>query len=50
MAPGAKYNNAETANLDLVSEIKDGQVIFSINSQVQIWLVHNLTLYMIRTF
>ena len=34
MAPGAKYNNTETANLDLVSEIKDGQVIFSINSQV----------------
>ena len=34
MAPGEKYNNAETANLDLVSEIKDGQVIFSINSQV----------------
>ena len=34
MAPGVKYNNTETANIDLVSEIKDGQVIFSINSQV----------------
>ena len=34
MAPGAKFNNTETANIDLVSEIKDGQVIFSINSQV----------------
>ena len=34
MAPGAKYNNAETANIDLESEIKDGQVIFSINSEV----------------
>ena len=34
MAPGTKFNNAETANIDLVSEIKDGQVIFSINSQI----------------
>ena len=34
MAPGTKFNNSETANIDLVSEIKDGQVIFSINSQI----------------
>jgi len=35
MAPGAKYNETETANLDLVSEIVDGKVHFSINSQVE---------------
>ena len=34
MAPGTKFNNSETANIDLESEIKDGQVIFSINSQI----------------
>lgn len=34
MAPGAKYNQTETANLDLVSEIVDGKVHFSINSEV----------------
>jgi len=33
MAPGEKYQ-AEEANIDLVSELKDGQVIFSINSDV----------------
>jgi len=33
MAAGAKYQ-PETANIDLVSELKDGQVIFSINSDV----------------
>jgi len=33
MAAGAKYQ-PEQANLDLVSELKDGQVIFSINSDV----------------
>jgi len=32
-APGEKYQ-AEQANIDLVSELKDGQVIFSINSDV----------------
>jgi hypothetical protein len=33
MAVGAKYQS-ETANIDLVSELTDGQVIFSINSDV----------------
>jgi hypothetical protein len=33
MAAGEKYQ-AEQANIDLVSELKDGQVIFSINSDV----------------
>ena len=33
MAVGAKYQ-PETANIDLVSELTDGQVIFSINSDV----------------
>jgi hypothetical protein len=34
LAPGAKYQSEE-ANIDLVSELKDGQVIFSINSDVE---------------
>lgn len=34
MAPGQKYQS-ETANIDLVSEIVDGKVHFSINSQVE---------------
>ena len=33
MAPGQKYSSEE-ANIDLVSELKDGQVIFSINSDI----------------
>jgi len=33
MAPGQKYQSEE-ANIDLVSELKDGQVIFSINSDI----------------
>jgi len=33
MAPGLKYQSEE-ANIDLVSELKDGQVIFSINSDI----------------
>ena len=33
MAAGEKYQ-AEQTNIDLVSELKDGQVIFSINSEV----------------
>ena len=34
MAAGAKFN-AEEANLDLTSELVDGKVIFTINSQVE---------------
>ncbi len=34
MAVGAKYQ-PETANLDLTSELKDGQVIFTIGSEVE---------------
>jgi len=33
MAPGQKYSSEE-ANIDLVSELKDGEVIFSINSDI----------------
>lgn len=33
MAPGQKYNSEE-ANIDLISELKDGEVIFSINSDI----------------
>ena len=35
MAAGSKFSSTETANIDLISEIKDGQVIFSINSDIE---------------
>ena len=35
MAAGSKFSSTETANIDLISEIKDGQVIFSINSEIE---------------
>ena len=36
MAPGAKYSQTETANIDLISSInEDGLVIFEIKSEVQ---------------
>ena len=36
MSAGSKFNNAEDANIDLISEINsEGQVVFSINSDVE---------------
>ncbi len=35
-AAGSKYNQTETANIDLISEINDeGKVVFSINSEIE---------------